>query len=92
MTTEIQPDLSQRLLYVLHLGFVETRLLALENRLQQVYDLADVMEVLPSLLCQGEQEARSKMLSLLQGYREKHPDSTFDYSKYLDWHAVPEHF
>jgi hypothetical protein len=90
MTVELQHDLSRRLLYILHLGFVEARLLALANRSQQVYDLADVMEVLPSLLCQEEQQARDAMRSLLQGYKDKYPDSAFDYCKYLDWHPVPE--
>jgi hypothetical protein len=92
ITTDLHQDLTRRLLYILHLGFVESRLLALAKRDEQAYDLADVMEVLPSLLSHGEDDARETMDRLLREYKGKYPDSTYDYAKYLDWHPIPKEY
>ncbi len=43
-------DTRLRLLFILHRGLVEIRLLAGANRSQQAFDLADALELIPGML------------------------------------------
>jgi hypothetical protein len=43
-------DIKLRLLFILHRGLVEARLLAGADRSKQVFDLADALELIPGML------------------------------------------
>ncbi len=92
MMTDLQTDVKRRLLYMLHLGFVETRSLALAQRHQQLFDLADAMELLPGAIDAPTAEQLELIRSSLRGYKGKHPEAAFEYLKYLDWEDIPERF
>jgi hypothetical protein len=83
-------DLTRRLGYILHLGFVEIRKLAQPAYCEQVADLADAMELLPRFLERATDEDFKLIRSTLRTYQEKHPHSTFDYLAYLDGECPPE--
>jgi len=84
-------DLHKRLLYVLHLGLVEIRNLALAASQQQIADLADAMEILPGLLDRGGSEGLDLIRHVLKDYQEKYP-SNYDFPRRFEETEVPEHF
>jgi len=49
-------DLQRRMLFILHRGLVESRLLAQAGKHEQVYDLADALEPIPGWLAAGTSE------------------------------------
>jgi hypothetical protein len=74
-----QDKLMTRLLYMLHRGFVEARLLAMAGKNQQLADLADTMEIVPSYLQSGNDEELEIIRFGLEKYRETYPSQVFDY-------------
>lgn len=73
-----------RLLFILHRGWIEARLLAQGQRWQQLYDLTDTLEPLPAAISRwSEDELAATRLNLVT-YEAKYPENSFEYSRYLD--------
>ena len=81
-TTEL--NLRKRLLYILHRAFVESRLLATAGSTQQIFDLADAMEILPRYVEGCNEEDLELIRSVLTGYQQKYPASRFNYLAHLE--------
>jgi hypothetical protein len=77
-------DVRVRLLFVLHRGLVEARLLAQARKHEQLFDLADALEPIPGYMSRWEESHLSAIRFNLKTYRDKHPSSSFDYLQYLD--------
>ncbi len=79
------PDLLQeKLLLIQHRAFVEARNLALAKRSEQIAELADALEILPSLMCRWEDQHLSRLRGILSAYQAKYPRSAYDYVAILD--------
>jgi len=87
-----QQELQRRLLFILHRGLVEARLLAQAKKHQQLFDLTDALESLPSYMDNWEERHLETIRFNLENYRKKHPSSSFDYLRYLDIDPLPERF
>jgi hypothetical protein len=89
-----QSDLTRRLAFILHRGFVEVRNLAgLPGYEQQIHDLADAMELLPRFLSKEATEDDLEMIRfVLQDYQEKYPTGRYDYLAYLEKCEPPERY
>jgi hypothetical protein len=77
-------EFQAKILFILHRGFVEARLLALAEKCEQLFDLADAMEVLPELLLQPQDENVERVREILTRYQEKYSNQCFDYLSYLE--------
>lgn len=86
-----QSDLTKRILYILHCGFVEARNLAYAGRSEQIAELADAMEILPRCVSAGSEEDREMVRFVLKNYQDKHP-AMYDYLAYLEDRNVPESY
>lgn len=80
--------LLMRLLFILHRGWIEARLLAQGQRWQQLYDLADALELLPSAIAKWTTEELQAVRNNIIKYEKKYPES-FQYSQYFDLNAPP---
>ena len=100
-------DLQKRLLFTLHRGLLELRGLALGMKhsnkyfilnkpqiVDQIADLSDILEFIPGCWdSSGIDEARLEVIrQSFLSYKEKHPQSTFDYIRYLDIDEPPDRF
>lgn len=72
-------DIKLRLLFILHRGFVEARLLAGANKSNQIFDLADTLELIPGMLKDWHEGNLEQVRSLLKTYQEKYPVGGFDF-------------
>ena len=90
--TTVQCDLKRRVLYVLHRGLVETRLLALAKKYQQLFDLADALEQLPGYLNDWHDEHLESIRFNLRVYQDKYPGESFDYLAHLEEYDPPIRF
>ena len=72
-------DIKLRLLFILHRGFVETRLLAGADRSKQVFDLADALELIPGMLKNWHDGDLEQVRLLLKTYQDKYPKGGFDF-------------
>ncbi len=72
-------DIKLRLLFILHRGFVEARLLAGANRNKQVFDLADALELIPGMLKDWHDGDLEKIRFLLKTYQDKYPGWGFNF-------------
>ena len=81
---EPSQEIKERLLYILHRGFVETRLLGGAGKNKQVADLADAMELIPGMLKNWHEDDLEKVKSLLQTYQNKYPEWRFDFVSRLE--------
>jgi hypothetical protein len=72
-------DIGLRLLFILHRGFVEVRLLAGAGKNNQVFDLADALELIPGMLKNWHDEDFEQVLLLLKTYQDKYPVGGFDF-------------
>ena len=72
-------DTELRLLYVLHRGLVEIRLLAGSNRNQQAFDLADALELIPGMIKNWHEGDMEQIRSLFRTYHDKYPAGGFDF-------------
>jgi hypothetical protein len=79
-----QAVLLQKLSIILQRGLVEVRNLALSQRCQQIYDLADTLEVLPPLLARWEDKHLAVVRDGLAHYQSKHKEAAYDYLSILD--------
>jgi hypothetical protein len=85
-----QQEIRKRLLYMLHVGFVEVRNLAQAAGTVQIADLADAMEVLPRLVENCTDEELELVRSVLKNYQDKYPDTTYDLPTRFEKQEVPE--
>jgi hypothetical protein len=76
------------LLFILHRGLVEARLLAQAGRQQQVFDLADALEPLPGWLAAWKDEYVARVRENLETYAAKYPDA-FGYLDFIDKYDPP---
>ncbi len=83
------PILLLRLLFILHRGWIEARLLAQGQHWQQLYDLTDALEPLPAALTRWNDEELEATRFNLTAYETKYLETTFQYSQYLDLTAPP---
>ena len=72
-------DIKLRLLFILHRGFVETRLLTQANKGRQIFDLADALELIPGMLKNWQDGDLERVRSLLKTYQDKYPVGGFDF-------------
>jgi hypothetical protein len=86
----IAADLRKRLLYILHRGLVEIRLLGQGGRSEQISDLADILEPLPSWLTDNPADTPSavEIKAEFERYERKYAGS-FKYSDFLDKYDPP---
>ena len=88
MTQELQ----RRLLFIVHRGLVEARLLAQAKKHEQLFDLADALEPLPSYMDNWQDSNLEAIRFNLKTYQQKYPSPSFDYLRYLDVDPPPERF
>ena len=69
---------------ILQRSFVESRKLALARACQQLYDLADTFEVLPTLLEDWQESHLDYVRDALVHYQAKYPATAADYVSILD--------
>jgi hypothetical protein len=86
-----QQDLRRRLLYILHLGFVEVRNLALAAGHEQIADLADALELLPRFVEDCKEEDLEMIRFVLKNYQDKY-QSVHDYPARFDLYEPPERY
>jgi hypothetical protein len=89
---QLPADLARRLLYIMHRGFVQVRNLALAQGTEQVADLADAMEILPSFMNSWEDGHLEMIRYILRAYQEKYPGGGYDYLAELDKYELAERF
>jgi hypothetical protein len=85
----VSSDLQRRLLFILHRGLIETRLLAQAGKQQQVFDLADALEPLPGWMASWTEEHLNDLRTNLEAYARKYPDA-FNYLDFLDKYELPD--
>ena len=90
--TQIPPDLGKRLLFILHRGLTEARNLSLGAGQEQIADLADALEILPGIIEHWEDDRLESIRFVLRNYEDKYPNSSYDYSAYLEKYEPPERF
>jgi hypothetical protein len=90
--TELKPDLTKRVMFILHWGLVEARNLALCEKNQQIHDLADALETLPDELMNWKNDSLEAIRFNLQTYQDKYQGESYDYLKYLGEEKPPEIF
>jgi hypothetical protein len=83
-------DIKLRLLFILHRGFVEARLLAGANNSKQVFDLADALEPIPGMLKDWHDGNLDQVRFLLKTHQDKYPVGGFDFlARLSDKYPLP---
>jgi hypothetical protein len=77
-----------RLLFILHRGWVEARMLTQGQRWQQLYDLTDTLELLPSAITRWTPDELQATRENLVAYETKYPEA-FKYAQHLDLNSPP---
>lgn len=72
-------DIKLRMLFILHRGLVEIRLLAGAGNSKQVFDLADALELIPGMLKDWHDGDKDQVMSLMKTYQDKYPVGGFDF-------------
>ncbi len=91
--TKLDERLRRRVLYVLHRGWVEARLLAMAARHEQLADLADALEVVPGYLNDWNADSLESIKFNLRTYQGKYEhNQPFDYLSALEADEPPERF
>ena len=85
-------ELQRRLLFIVHRGLVEARLLAQAKKHEQLFDLADALEPVPGYMDNWDDRHLEIIRFNLKKYRDKYPSPSFDYSRYLDVDPPPQRF
>ena len=80
----IPEALFKKLCFIFHRGFVEARLLALQDKAQQAQDLADAFEIMPGYLPEWNNESLDRIRAHLHEYQDKYGRLSFDYLSILD--------
>lgn len=86
-----QDDIQRRILFIIHRGLVELRLLARSGNCLQAFDLADTLEVLPARVSHWKDEDLQWVREALVAYEARYPKS-FRYSQFLREVAPPDDF
>ena len=85
-----------RLLYVLHRGCVEARLLAMGNQNEQIAFLMDILELIPGCMNETHSDEKKSYIEIIRQafyeYKIKFPTSNFDYIRFLDIDDPPKCF
>jgi hypothetical protein len=93
MTEEVEmtppPDFQRRLMYILFRALHDARSLALGGRGEQVADLADAVENLPSQLNNWRDDSLEAIRFQLRTYEDKYFGAA-RYSQYLEAVPVPD--
>ena len=76
--------LFQKLLLILHRGLSQARILALGENGQQLFDLADTLEIVPILMTKWKDEDLGFLRTILENYQSKYPGTAFDYLAMLN--------
>jgi hypothetical protein len=74
----------RKLHVILHRSLVESRSLALAQNCQQLYDLADTFEILPSLMARWDAKHLETIRGALQNYQARYKEAAYDYLCILD--------
>ena len=82
--TITQQCLRRRLRCILHRGLVEARNLALGGYNEQIAELTDALEVLPSYMDECTDENLQLIRFVLQNYKSKFPHSNNRYLEILE--------
>lgn len=82
----------RRLLFILHRGLVEARLLAQGKNIEQLFGLADALEIIPGSIDRWDDRNLEDVRYCLKNYRDKYPSPSFDYVRYLDTDLPPAKF
>jgi len=85
-------EIQRRLFFILHRGLIEARNLALTDRRQQIHDLADTLEFLPSELNNWKADSLETIRQSLEAYQQKYRGECYEYSKYLGQDEPPTSF
>ena len=85
-------NIQRRLFFILHRGLIEARNLALTERRQQIHDLADMLEFLPSELNDWKRDSLETIRESLAAYEQKYSGECYEYLKYLGDEDPPESF
>ena len=85
------PDqlLHRQLLFIVHRGLIEARMLAGGQKHQQIFDLADALENIPALLLRWEDSFLTGIVRELETYERKYPHA-FNYSSVFKWEEIPD--
>jgi hypothetical protein len=84
MRSTIPGTLLKKLHLILHRGFVEARELARRRACEQLHDLADTFEILPTLIDVWEEAHFGRVRGMLRQYQENFPETAYDYLSVLD--------
>ena len=85
-------ELQRRLLFIIHRGLVEARLLAQAKKHEQLFELTDTLEPVPGYMDNWDERHLELIRFNLQKYRDKYPSPSFDYFRYLDVDPPPQRF
>jgi hypothetical protein len=85
------PDTHRRLMYILFRALNDARSLALAGRSDQVAELTDAVENLPSEMNNWRVDSLEAIRFQLKNYEQKFP-ATVGYSQLLDTVPVPERY
>jgi hypothetical protein len=77
-------SLRKRLQFILHRGFTEARNLALARNHEQIFELADAMEILPRYLDECGDDDLEMIRFVLKNYLSKYPQCAYGYLEILD--------
>ena len=89
-------DLQRRLLYILHRGCVEARLLAMGKQYEQIFHLMDILELIPGCINQIDLDEKKPYIEIIRQsfleYQKKFPSSCGNYNRILDIDEPPERY
>lgn len=74
----------QKICLILQRSLVETRNLALNHESKQIHDLADALEILPSMLAQWEEKNLPRIRDAIATYQGKYKDTSYNYLAILE--------
>ena len=81
---KMNQEIKHRLLFILHRGLAEARLLAQAKKHDQLFDFADNFEPIPAYMDNWQDSHLEAIRLNLKTYRSKYPNPAFDYLRYLD--------
>ena len=89
-------NLQCRLLYILHCGCVEARLLALGKKHEQIFELMDILELIPGCINQIDSDEKKRYIEIIRQsfieYGKRFPYCFGNYIRILDVDEPPECF
>ena len=83
-------DIEKRVLFILHRGWVEARLLALAGLTEQLHELADALEPVPMYLLRRQKSYLESIRLNLSVYEDRYRGNCFEYLAILDRKEPPE--